>query len=159
MISQPSTCWSEDQRSQLTPDAARPRLTVLFDGQCGLCSRTVQFFIRNERSATFMFTPIQSDAGLVLAKAADLDPADPSSFAVFDEARQPKLKSNGAIYALSFCRAPWPAVAALCRVLPSRLCDSVYDFVAKRRLKFFGTTDVCAVAPEALKQRLVTSSS
>ena len=137
------------------------RLRILFDGECGLCSRTVQFFLRNENenAATFVFTPIQSEAGRILAAAAGLDPADPSSFAVFDHGGAARLKSDGAFYALTFCRQPWRAITAVCRLLPPSLCDAVYDFVARRRLRFFGKTDVCALAPDRLRTRLETSAA
>ena len=136
---------------------AQPRLRVLFDGQCGLCSKTVNFLFRNEANATFVFTPIQSDAGRILAKTADLDPDDPSSFAVFDESGAPRIKSEGAFYALGYCRQPWRGVAAIGRLLPVRVCDAVYDAVARRRLAFFGKTDVCGSAPEPLRARIETS--
>ncbi len=140
----------------LTPPG--PRLRVLFDGRCGLCSKTVHFLFRNERTATFVFTPIQSEAGLILAKSAGLDAQDPSSFAVFDESGATRLKSDGAFLALGYCRQPWRSVAVICRYVPRRICDAAYDFVARRRLRFFGTTAVCALAPEPLRARLETSA-
>ncbi len=137
---------------------AQPRLRVLFDGQCGLCSKTVHFLFRNEKTATFVFTPIQSEAGRILAKSASLNPDDPSSFAVFDACGTPRLKSDGAFFALGFCRQPWRAIAAVYPILPQPMLDGVYDFVARHRLRFFGTTDVCALAPEPLRARLETSA-
>ncbi len=142
-----------------TLSGSGPRLRVLFDGQCGLCSKTVHFLFRNEMTATFVFTPIQSEAGLILAKAAGLNPNDPSSFALFDESGTPRFKSAAAFFALGYCRQPWRAIAAVCRILPQRLCDAVYDYVARRRLSFFGKTDVCALAPEPLRARLETSAA
>ena len=142
-----------------THSGSLPRLRILFDGECGLCSKTVQFFLRNETAATFVFTPIQSEAGRILAAAANLNPDDPSSFAVFDQNGAARLKSDGAFYALTFCRRPWRGIAALCRCLPPGLCDAVYDHVARRRLGFFGKTDVCALAPAPLRARLETSAA
>ncbi len=137
---------------------AGPRLRILFDGQCGLCSKTVHFLFRNEETATFVFTPIQSEAGRILAKSSGLDPDDPSSFAIFNQGGAPRFKSGAAFFALSYCRQPWRGVAVVCRILPQRLCDAVYDYVARRRLRFFGKTDVCALAPEPLRTRLETSA-
>jgi predicted DCC family thiol-disulfide oxidoreductase YuxK len=34
---------------------------VFFDGDCGLCSRAVQFILRNERNKDLMFSSLQSD--------------------------------------------------------------------------------------------------
>ena len=119
----------------MTQDAAknRPRLRVLFDGECGLCSRSVRLLFAREKTAMFIFTPIQSEAGRILAKAANVDPDDPSSFAVVNESGATRLKSEAALYALGHCQQPWRSVAAIGRVLPRRLCDAVYDFVARRR--------------------------
>ena len=149
---------ARDQCRPIGAQGQRPRLRVLFDGQCGLCSKTVHFLFRNESTATFVFTPIQSEAGRILANTAGLNPDDPSSFAVFDESGTPRLKSDGAFYALGYCRQSWRGIAAVCRILPQPMCDAVYDFVARRRLSFFGKTDVCAIAPEPLRARLETSA-
>ncbi|MEQ1576913.1 MAG: DCC1-like thiol-disulfide oxidoreductase family protein [Hyphomicrobium sp.] len=137
---------------------APPRLRVLFDGQCGLCSHTVQFLFGHEDKAAFVFTPVQSPAGRILAHAAQINADDPSSFVVFDLAGHPRLKSDGAFYALQQCTAPWRVFAHVCQKLPRAWTDTVYDFVARRRIRFFGRTDVCAMAPEALRRRLETSA-
>jgi predicted DCC family thiol-disulfide oxidoreductase YuxK len=136
-----------------------PQLRILFDGYCGLCSRTVHFFLDREATARFVFTPIQSPAGRLLAARAGLDADDPASFAVFDEQGQPRLKSAGAFHALRYCSRPWPALSALCRLLPRWLCDAVYDQIARRRLRFFGSTDICALAGPELRSRLQTDAS
>jgi predicted DCC family thiol-disulfide oxidoreductase YuxK len=144
----------------MTQDAAktRPRLRILFDGECGLCSRSVRFLFAREETAMFVFTPIQSVAGRILAKSADLNPDDPSSFAVFDENGGARLKAAAALYALGYCRQPWRSLAAFGRLLPQRLCDALYDFVAQHRIRFFGTADVCVRASDELNVRFETSA-
>ena len=46
----------------------------LFDGQCVLCSRAVQFTLRHERSPEIQFVAIQSSTGLRLAEEHKIDP-------------------------------------------------------------------------------------
>ena len=34
---------------------------VLYDGDCGICNRSVAFVLKHEKSASIHFAPIQSD--------------------------------------------------------------------------------------------------
>lgn len=133
----------------------RPELRVVYDGSCGLCSRTVHFLYKNEKSARFTFTPIQSPCGQVLARRSGLDPLDPSSFAVISADGRTRLKSTAAFFALKHCKRPWPQVSWACGLLPRRLTDFAYSFIARRRLAYFGSADACSLAGRDLTSRLV----
>ena len=132
-------------------------LRVLFDGQCGLCSRTVQFLYKREARARFTFTPLQSDLGRQLAAGIGIDPDDPASFAVLDPMGKGYLRSTGAFFALKHCRQPWSVFAIAAGLLPRAMTDFCYDFIAKRRLRFFGAADVCSLQQGGLAERMITS--
>lgn len=134
----------------------RRELRVLFDGQCGLCSHSVQFLYKREMKARFSFVPLQSPYGKELAKQIGIDPDDPSSFAVLDDNDTPFLRSSGAFLALRHCTFPWPAIARVAGILPRVFTDGCYTYIAKRRLRFFGTADVCSLEQAGLAERLVT---
>ena len=131
-------------------------LRVLFDGECGLCSRSVQFLYKREARARFTFTPLQSSLGRELAAVAGIDPDDPSSFAVLDEQDKAHLRSAGAFLALRHCGGLWPLFGTIAGLLPRALTDFCYNFIAQRRLRFFGTADVCSLQQGGLAERLIT---
>ncbi len=129
-------------------------LRVLFDGECGLCAGVVRFLYARERRVRFVFTPFQSPLGEALAHDLGLDPRDPASFAVIDDDGHARLKSHAMFHALASCRQPWPALAVLARMLPRVLTDAVYDGVARRRIAWFGRSDVCQRPEPELAGRL-----
>jgi predicted DCC family thiol-disulfide oxidoreductase YuxK len=57
-------------------------------------------------------------------------------------------RSDAALAILWDIGGPWRGVSWL-RLLPRALRDAVYDFVAKRRYRWFGKLEACALpAPE-----------
>lgn len=132
----------------------RPTIRVLFDGECGLCARTVRFLFAREATARFVFTPMMSPLGQTLARGIGLDPADPSSFAAILPGGEARIASRGMFRLLMHCRNPWPAFAVLAGALPVRLTDAVYGAVARRRIRFFGRSDICQRPEPGLASRL-----
>jgi hypothetical protein len=47
---------------------------VLYDGVCGLCDRSVQLILRNDRRGRFRFAALQSNAGRALLERFGLSP-------------------------------------------------------------------------------------
>lgn len=135
----------------------KPRLTIVFDGTCGLCARTVRFFFCHEDKALFYFVPVQSDAGRLLAGEIGIDPDDPETFAVVGPDGAVRTKSAGAFYALRHCSWGWRLAGILAAVFPRFVADAGYDFVARRRILWFGTSEVCDLGPPELRCRLIES--
>jgi predicted DCC family thiol-disulfide oxidoreductase YuxK len=47
---------------------------VLYDGVCGLCDRSVQLILRNDRRGRFRFATLQSEGGRALLEHFGLQP-------------------------------------------------------------------------------------
>jgi predicted DCC family thiol-disulfide oxidoreductase YuxK len=133
-----------------------PQLRVLYDGDCGLCDRSVRFLFRRERRARFVFTPIQSVLGRRLAGELGLDPSDPASFALIEEPGAAHLRSRGMFLALAHCRQPWRLLASIAGCLPRFVTDRVYDVVARHRIAWFGRPSICQRPEPGLLERLET---
>ncbi len=131
--------------------------TLLFDGVCNLCSRTVQFIVDHERAPTIRFCSIQSEAGrALLEKHGRLDVvanADPDTM-VFVEDGRAYDRSTGALKIAKHLRAPW-RFGSVALVLPRFLRDLGYRFIAKNRYRWFGKTDSCLVPTKALRARFL----
>lgn len=126
---------------------------VLFDGECGLCDRSVRFICEQDRGDHFRFAPLQSELGQSLLRAHGL-PADVYKSLVLIDAEGVHLRSTGALRIARKLRAPWCWLACLLW-LPSILRDPVYNLVARYRHRFFPPKETCGLPSPELRRRLL----
>lgn len=126
---------------------------VLYDAECGLCTRSAEFIARRDKRRRFQLGTLQSEAGRrVLAEHGA--PADVSTLVLVDESGRAWSRSGAALRIARRLRAPWPA-AALLLAVPRPLRDWAYDVVARRRRRWFGGAESCpAPSPAVLERRL-----
>ena len=122
-------------------DSALPSPVLFYDGECGLCHRCVDWFVRHDRRATLRFAPLQG------ATYSNLDrerPEDLSTMVLLDD-RGLWIESDAVLSALRSVGGGWALLATVGRILPRFLRDSAYRFIAKRRLGWFGPADACGI--------------
>lgn len=126
---------------------------VLFDGQCALCSRSVQFVARHDPRGVVRFAAMQSNIGVRLRERVGVPPGL-GSIVVIDEGRA-FLKSDAALRLAARLRFPW-SLLRLLALVPKSLRDWGYDVIASNRLRWFGRDDVCRRPPPGLRERLLS---
>ena len=126
---------------------------VLYDGQCGLCNRSVQMILRHDRRGCFRFAALQSELGQALLKRHGL-PAEAISTVVLVDDGEVFTRSRAAFRIAGKMDAPWPALRAL-GIVPAPLRDVVYDWVARNRYRWFGRTDACMLPPPEVRARFL----
>lgn len=141
-----------------TPDpAVLERLllgpTCLFDGVCNLCNGSVRFILATEADHEILFTAIQSPAGRAVLEAVGM-PHLANSFVYIDDGVI-SLRSVAAFRLARRLRAPW-SWARLFRLLPTRLTDWLYDWLAGNRYRLFGKRDLCLVPLPSQSQRFLS---
>jgi predicted DCC family thiol-disulfide oxidoreductase YuxK len=128
---------------------------ILFDGECNLCSWSVQFIIKRDPQAHFRFAALQSPAGRRLLGACGADgPAADS--VVLIEGASCYTRSDATLRIARRLAGAWPLLATLA-VVPRPLRDWAYDAVARKRFRWFGRADSCLVPTPALRDRFVVS--
>ena len=127
---------------------------LFFDGECGLCARSVQFVLEHERDRELRFAALQSSPGRDVAERAGLDPDAPTPLVHLDGEGRITTRSAAALEVARHLRMPWRLVRAL-RVVPRGLRDLAYRFVAKRRMRWFGSADGCALVSREDAERLL----
>jgi len=132
-------------------DSSHP--VVLFDGACNLCNASVQFVLRRDPRARFRFAALQSAAATDLLAAVGWQGARPDSVALVADGRV-LWKSAAALAIARRLRWPWPLLSVFALV-PRPLRDVVYDFVARRRLRWFGRQETCMVPTKELRTRFL----
>ena len=140
-------------------DPAVPRFgddspIIVFDGKCVLCSSFAQFVLRTDHHARFRLLPAQSALGDALYRHFGLDRVNFETYILLDQGVA-YFRSEAALRIIEGLGGPW-RLASLARLCPLPLRDSVYDFVARNRLRWFGARQTCYVPDPSHADRFVS---
>lgn len=136
----------EDNSGASQPAALPPDL-ILYDGQCGLCNRTVRRLVSIDRDRRFRYASLQGELGTRLRAERDDIPDGLDSF-VYLQGGVARLRSSAFVHAARRLRYPWKALSWLW-IVPWFLRDLVYRLIARIRYRVWGHYDQCRIpAPE-----------
>lgn len=126
----------------------RGRVVAFYDGDCGLCDRLVVFMLRRDRSRRLLFAPLQGEsaAALLPKEAAEIERL--STILVLAPDGRVLRRSRAVAFLLRQLRRGWPVVGVLLSMIPVTLADGAYDWVARRRQRFFPTRQCPVLPPE-----------
>lgn len=137
------------------PPLALPQHTLVFyDGQCGLCHRTVRFALAEDRTEQALrFAPLASETFARVVPAAQRATL-PDSLIVLTPDGVLRSRSAAVIHICHRLGGLWRALAFASTIIPSRFRDAVYDFIAHIRYRLFRKPDdVCPLLPPSLRER------
>ena len=119
---------------------------ICFDGHCILCNKFVDFLIRIDKNNDFYFSTLQSDKTktLLRAKGFNINELKAQDTIIVINQGKVLLKSD-AVLEIMLKLGGGYRFLSLCNFLPKFIRDSLYDFVAKRRIKWFGRLDSCRI--------------
>jgi predicted DCC family thiol-disulfide oxidoreductase YuxK len=126
---------------------------VLYDGNCGLCARSVRWILDHELDHDILFAPLQ---GPTAARARERYPRIPQSVdsVVYIHNGRAHLRSKAMLHAASHLRSPWRWGYAM-RWFPGAILDLAYRIVAAIRHRVWGYADACRlVTPEERRRFL-----
>lgn len=131
---------------------------ILYDGECGLCAGVVQFVMPRDRDDRFRFAALQGAIGQAELARHGL-PADRFDSVVVivrygGPTPEARVKGAAALRIAEGLGGAWRLLALL-RVVPRPLLDALYDFVARRRLAWFGRVNQCLVPAPHLRRKLL----
>ncbi|SMF63319.1 Predicted thiol-disulfide oxidoreductase YuxK, DCC family [Tistlia consotensis] len=145
----------------MTSPADGPGPVILFDGVCNLCAGVVRFVVRHDPAGRFRFAPLQSEAAKRLLGAAE--PVGAAEGGGAGERLETMIliadgrvyrKSTAALQTAARLDGVW-RLAALLLLVPRGLRDAVYDWVGRRRYRWFGRTQACWLPDGALAARFL----
>lgn len=136
-------------RTGPTRDPQKPAWVVFFDSDCGLCSRSMRWFQAIDRKNRLAFFPLSGEEGKAMRERhPDLDQVD--SIILAEHWDQPDEEvfyySEAILRMFKHVGGIWQ-VFYLGIVIPSGLRNVVYRWVARNRIKWFGTA-ACEWTPE-----------
>ena len=126
---------------------------VLFDGVCNFCDASVQFVIRHEKNSTLKFASLQSETGTHLMKKYGLDSSEIDSI-IFITNGKAYIKSSAALRLCKHLKGLYPLLFAFI-IVPPFIRNSVYDWVARNRYKWYGKKDSCMIPSPEIRARFV----
>ena len=126
---------------------------ILFDGVCNLCNGFVQFVIRMDPKAHFLFASLQSEEGRALLK----------QHGISEDLETVVLISNGKAYTESdvaleagwILGGIWRPFYILKWVFPRPLRNIIYRWIARNRYRWFGKKDQCMIPTPELRSRFL----
>ena len=116
---------------------------IIFDGECGLCKRSVRFIRKRDRKGIFKYIALQS-LGVSDIEGIDIHLITTPDSVVFIQRGRIFYRSEAAIRILA-------AIGGICRliiillIIPRRLRDYFYDLIAVNRHRWFKNNDNCSI--------------
>ncbi len=130
-----------------------PKPVLFFDGVCNLCNSWVNFVIDRDPEARILFAPLQSEISRSLLLQFDMDADAMDTVVLLDQGRLYE-RSDAVLQLVGYLGGPVRLIRAGVLV-PRFLRDAVYNYIAKKRYRWFGKRDECRVPEPGLKNRFL----
>ncbi len=142
--------YREDARVPAFPDQ---RPIIVFDGHCVMCSAWANFVLRHDRTGHYRLLPAQTPLGRALYLHYGLDPEHYATNILIDQGVA-WFRSEGSIRMFEGLGWPW-RLARVGRLLPLRVRDRLYEWIARNRFRLFGRRDTCFLSAAAFADRFL----
>ena len=127
---------------------------ILFDGVCNLCDNVVQFIIKRDKADVFRFVALQSALGKEIIKYIGVNPEKTDSIILYEPGHAYYYKAEAALKIAKEIGGVYSLMSVF-SLLPKRLSNSVYDYVARNRYKWYGKKDECMIPTPEMKAKFL----
>jgi predicted DCC family thiol-disulfide oxidoreductase YuxK len=124
---------------------------VYFDGLCNLCDGFARFLLARPGGKRLRLASLQGETAR--ARLGDRFGAEPQTI-VLEQADRFRVRSDAVIAILTRLGGPWK-LAAVLHLVPRPLRDAAYDFIARRRARWWGRRDACRVPTAEERERFL----
>ena len=115
---------------------------ILFDGVCNLCDSMVQFIIKHDKKDIFRFVALQSELGSNITKHIGIDISKVDSIILYEPSIAYYYKAEAAFKIGKYIGGIY-RLLNLFSILPIKISNTVYDYVARNRYKWYGKKESC----------------
>ncbi|WP_410877679.1 thiol-disulfide oxidoreductase DCC family protein [Myroides sp. DW712] len=127
---------------------------VLFDGVCNLCDNVVNKVIVADRRDQFRFTSLNSEIGQKILQQIGVDRTQTDSIILYIPGEAYYVKSQAALMIAKYLGG-WYSLLSIFMILPTKLADSLYDYIAKNRYKWYGKKDTCMIPSPSIRKKFL----
>lgn len=132
--------------------AAQP--IIFFDDVCVLCNGLVRLVLRVDIHEIFLFASLGSGAAEQnLSRSQEVREGVDSFILLNDD--KVYVRSRAVFEILQQLGWPWKLLLVF-RLLPLRITDHLYDFVARNRYHWFGRYEACPVPTATMRKRMLS---
>jgi predicted DCC family thiol-disulfide oxidoreductase YuxK len=143
--------------SASTPPVRVHAPLMLYDGECALCTGSVNFVLNHDRNKKIQFASLQSAPGQALLEFFGLPTQDFESFMVVED--NLCFTKSAAVARLGIhMGGPWKGLGRASMIIPAFLNDGIYSFVFRNRIRWFGRVDSCRLPTPELQARMLDAS-
>jgi predicted DCC family thiol-disulfide oxidoreductase YuxK len=128
-------------------------MIILFDGVCNLCNGFVQFILRHDRKGKFRFASLQSPYGIELRQHFGIHASHPDTVLLFD-GRHIYSQAEAVLKILTGLSGFYKFFLVF-KILPGKILNSLYDFIARHRYKWFGKRNSCYLPSEDISSKFL----
>jgi predicted DCC family thiol-disulfide oxidoreductase YuxK len=132
---------------------------LLYDGVCGLCQHTVRWLLHHDREDRLLFAPQQSPLAAEVFTRHGLDKEQANSAVLVSNFGEPEeslaLRSDAILGCLAVLGGGWAILAWVVRLVPHALRDAWYRWLARNRIRLFGSAELCALPTPAERARFL----
>jgi predicted DCC family thiol-disulfide oxidoreductase YuxK len=125
---------------------------IYFDGLCNLCDGFVRFVIRHDRRKRYRFAPLQGETARI--RLGERFTEGGLQTLVLEEPKRFRIRSDAALAIVTGLGGLW-RLAGVLRILPRRLRDAGYDYVARKRFVWYSRRHACRVPTTDEQQRFL----
>ena len=127
--------------------------TLVYDGSCGFCSRSVRFILRHERRHDLLFVTRDSELGQTLRRTHGLESIQSM---VWIENGRAFAESGAVIEAARYMGGWWSRLAAFASFIPASVLNRIYRVVSKYRRRLSRNDAVCQLPSPEERRRFLS---
>lgn len=126
---------------------------IMFDGICNVCNHWVQFVIKRDPKGIFKFLSLQSDLVRSLIINHNPNNTQLDSIILIDKG-QIYTESTAILHIINKLTGPI-RFFILFWIIPKKIRDRAYRFIAKNRYRFFWKKESCLVPSKEIQNSLI----
>ena len=126
---------------------------IIFDGVCNFCNKSVNFIIKRDSNAKFLFSPSQNTQAKKLLKKYQLSDEMLDSLILIKNDKC-YLQSDAIFEIIKDLSGLWYLFGVF-KIIPKKLNDKLYNFISQNRYKFFGKNNSCMIPKDEIKNRFI----
>lgn len=127
---------------------------ILFDGVCNLCNASVQFVIKHDKKDLFRFVALQSDLGQQIITHITIDTQNIDSIILYEPGIAYYYQSD-AVLEIAKSLGGIFYFAGIFNLFPTALRNTLYNYVARNRYRWYGKRESCLLPTPELKAKFL----
>ncbi|WP_458461586.1 thiol-disulfide oxidoreductase DCC family protein [Paenibacillus sp.] len=126
---------------------------VLVDGVCHFCQGLTKWIIKRDPEGKYHFASLQSDVAKKLLEKGNLSTDRMDTFVLIENGKY-YTRSTAALRLAKGLKFPYPLVYVFI-IIPEFIRNTVYNWVARNRYRWFGKDEACMLPTPEIKDRFL----